>query len=286
MSYHDHWKLLAARLRGLSRAGEMFINYSGNHDPDGGGIHYLQELAQKVTADLDGFSKRFSHSLPADAKADIDAMVSSIGPLVNDQSSSTGTRRIQVGVALLKLAGVESELTYALSSDQERIRSRLERAFAHLQRLLVVDAGIAANWRTAFQKGERACEQLGGVQLLHHGIWAYKIDAAGERTDLVFQEPAREVETVEKFADGMVLTEWKVASAANAAAKFAEARAQAKRYASGALSGTDLTNYRYAVVVTEKQVGPPPNIEEGQIIFRHLNIAIDPNTPSIDSKRV
>jgi hypothetical protein len=36
-----------------------------------------------------------------------------------------------------------------------------------------------------------ACEKLAGVHLLLHGIWAFKVHAAGERTDLVFPQPSR-----------------------------------------------------------------------------------------------
>jgi hypothetical protein len=75
-----------------------------------------------------------------------------------------------------------------LSDVQESIRTYSERAFAHLQRSIVADEEIQRKWLCAFGKGEVACEKLGGVDLLSHGIWAFKVDARGARTDLVFQD--------------------------------------------------------------------------------------------------
>ena len=69
------------------------------------------------------------------------------------------------------------------------IRTRSERAFAHLQRHFVADAECRDKWTSAFTDGEVACEALRALHLLLHGLWAFKVDNAGARTDLVFQEP-------------------------------------------------------------------------------------------------
>ncbi len=125
-----------------------------------------------------------------------------------------------------------------------------------------------------------ACEKLGAVHLLLHGIWAFKVDAAGARTDLVFQEPAS-LEGVQRYAAGLVLTEWKKAVVtAEVNQRFQEARSQAKRYSQGSLLGSELTSYRYAVVVSERQVEVPNDLKEGNVIYRHINIAVDPQVPS------
>lgn len=62
--------------------------------------------------------------------------------------------------------------------------------------------------------------------------------------------------------------------------RFADAKTQAERYAKGVLGGSELTGYRYLVVVSGPQVNVPANITEGSVIYRHINIAVKPRTPS------
>jgi hypothetical protein len=119
------------------------------------------------------------------------------------------------------------------------------------------------------------------VHLLLHGIWAFKVNAKGERTDLVFEEPADDLGAENSYADGLVLTEWKVARADDRAEdRFQEARAQARRYAQGSLAGNELTAYRYAIVVSSRQATVPADLTENGIVYRHINIAVDPRSPS------
>jgi len=130
------------------------------------------------------------------------------------------------------LAVLETEMSFVLADVQEAIRARCERAFLHLQRSLVVDETIRNKWKTAFAAGETECERHGSVHLLLHGIWAFKVNAEGERTDLIFQEPGGALSRANEYADGLVLTEWKKATAQDEAGRrFGEARAQADRYA-------------------------------------------------------
>ena len=88
-----------------------------------------------------------------------------------------------------------------------------------------------------------------------------------------------------RAAEGLVLTEWKVASSSEVGRKLKEARDQAARYAEGALAGIELTSYRYAVVVTERRESPPPDSTEGGMTYRHINIAVDPEIPSKAARR-
>jgi len=173
------------------------------------------------------------------------------------------------------LAAFESEMSFLLSDVQQHIRSRSERAFSHLQRLIIVDKNTPDLRIEAFNEGEVSCEKLGAVHLLLHGIWAFKVNATGGRTDLVFQEPVGDLADEQRYADGLVLTEWKKANgAAEANKRFEEARSQASQYAQGVLLGNELSAYRYAVVV-------------GGVIYRHINIAVEPRIPSrtLASKR-
>jgi hypothetical protein len=147
--------------------------------------------------------------------------------------------------------------------------------------VIVVDQEFREKWKSALREGEVACEKLGAVHLLLHGIWAFKVDAAGERTDLVFQDLTGDRVPEQPYADGLVLTEWKtLAAGADAKKRFAEARSQAQRYARGALAGNELTGYRYAIVVSERHVTTPADLPEGAVVYRHINIAVDPRSPS------
>jgi hypothetical protein len=97
------------------------------------------------------------------------------------------------------------------------------------------------------------------------------------RTDLVFGEPVGDQDT---YADALVLTEWKKATMSNAGEKFREAVRQAENYAQGPLAGNELRDYRYAIVVTEKQVRKPADERHDGVTYRHINIAVNPDTPS------
>jgi hypothetical protein len=201
--------------------------------------------------------------------------------LITDTSGSTDSLQERVWAALVLLVAFETEVSFLLSDVQESIRSRSERAFSHLQRSIIVDEDLRAKWQRAFDAGEVACEKLGSVQLLLHGIWAFKIDATGARTDLVFQEPAGDFVAAQQYADGFVLTEWKKAAKdEQSGERFENARLQARRYAQGPLGATELTGYRYVVVVSQKQVKIPDDMREGEIIYRHVNVAVAPTTPS------
>src|SRR5258707_13086277 len=80
---------------------------------------------------------------------------------------STSFQRSNVGLK-------KGNLSFILSDTQEVLRSRADRAFEHLQRMIVADSDYKAKWQAAFDRGEEACEQLGAVHLLLHGIWAFK----------------------------------------------------------------------------------------------------------------
>jgi len=186
------------------------------------------------------------------------------------------------------LAGIESEVSFLLADRQELLRARSERAFLHLQRSLIVDEGLRSRWLTAYKSGEVACEGLGSVHLLAHGIYAFKIDAKGARTDLIFSEPP-EPFLERRGLEGMVLTEWKVADDKNAPARFKEARTQTELYKEGALAGSELKAYRYLVAVSLKalsQAAVPADSTVGDVTYRHINIVIDPDVPSKQAKQV
>jgi hypothetical protein len=107
------------------------------------------------------------------------------------------------------------------------------------------------------------------------------VDTAGERTDLVFQDAGANLDEAERAAAALVLTEWKKAANQDEAnARFEAARRQAGRYAQGALAGNELTVYRYLVVVTKRRIDVPRDRTDADVVYRHVNIAVDPQPPS------
>ena len=282
MTYLDQWRALSSRIRGLMKAGHLHAQYLAVRSSDSYGRgKRLREQSERVLTALQAFRASFHQVLPPLAVTAIDEFVARNSTLINDTTGTSDSLQERVWAALVLLAALETEISFLLSDVQESIRARSERAFSHLQRSIVVDEDIREKWRKAFEDGEVACEKLGAVHLLLHGIWAFKVDAAGARTDLVFQEPAGDIAAAQRCADGLVLTEWKKAAEdGQSGQRFDEARVQAHRYAQGPLAATELAGYRYAVVVSRSRVDIPDDVREGGVIFRHVNVAVAPRAPS------
>jgi hypothetical protein len=281
MSYTEHWYALATRIKGLRSAGELYALFQSYHQEDTYAAgRELAEQCRRTAADLQQFGRDFTDSLPPQAKATLDSFLRSRAAQAT--SLSEPDQRVARG-ALVALAALEAEITFILSGRQEQIRARSERAFMLLQRTLAVDEDVRTKWQRALEDGgETACERLGSIHLLSQGIYAFKVNSEGARTDLVFPEPPDEA-VLSRSVDGLVLTEWKkAATTGDAAAKLAQARDQAKRYRHGPLAGLELTGYRYLVVVSERELlnvsGDGPN--DGGVVYRHVNIVVNPVVPS------
>jgi hypothetical protein len=157
-----------------------------------------------------------------------------------------------------------------------------------LQRTLAVDADVRAKWNKAYEKHETECERLGSLTLLSQGIFAFKADGAGGQTDLIFPEFPDQSALV-RSVDGLVLTEWKLATRKDARAKFRMAYEQAKTYKQGVLGGVELAGYRYLIVVSEKDLQSedvPTDFSENGVVYRHINIVINPDLPSVRSRKL
>jgi hypothetical protein len=282
MIYADQWKALSSRIRGLMQAGELHARFLSIRSSDmyARGKQLRAQCESTLTA-LVSFRTVYTDSLPAAAAACINGFIDKHGGLIRDTSGTADSLDERAWAALVLLGAFETEMSFILADEQEIIRTRSERAFAHLQRSIVADPEFAEKWRKAFEDGEVACEKLGGVHLLSHGIFAFKAHAEGERTDLVFQDIVSNLADMRRYADGFVLTEWKITrSGRDAEKRFSEAKGQADRYAKGALGGSELAGYRYLVVVSGPQVKVPADVTERSVIYRHVNIAVQPQTPS------
>jgi hypothetical protein len=74
----------------------------------------------------------------------------------------------------IRLTHVVGLLDHAHAGSEAPRRSRVERAFEHLNRSLVVDGDLKGRWLRAFMEREEECEKLGAVHLLQHGVFAFK----------------------------------------------------------------------------------------------------------------
>jgi hypothetical protein len=275
MSFLEAWQLLSVRIRGLNEAGKLDAILRPNA-PHTGSTDYLFKQCQEIFGEPANFKRAFSDTLPQ-AAANVLEDAARLHP---PSESSRGV----TGNALVHLQAIESALTFSLSGVEERVLSLTERALQHLQRSLIVDDVLRGKWLKAFEGGETKIEGLGAVHLLGHGIYAFKVDAKGARTDLITLDslPA----DVSRYASGIVLTEWKLAkSPAEAPKKFEEARQQAALYASGPLASIELRGTRYAIVVTEGWVEFPPYTEAGEVRYRNFNIALTPESPSRTARK-
>jgi hypothetical protein len=277
--YIDQWKALSDRIGGLAQSVQL---HKAHHRDSFGRVPYLRQKVAATLSDLRTFRDRFQHVLPPAGLTTIDVILKISGDLISMATNATQEiREDAVFDALFRLSDFTSEMSSILADVQWPLRALSERAFSHLQRLIVVDRDIREKWRGAFKISEVECEKLGGVHLLWHGILAFKVSATGGRTDLVFQQPIANLTNDQKHAAGLVLTEWKTAnSKEQALQKYQEAREQAKLYASEILGGTELTAYRYAIVVSLHGVEVPDPLKQGGVEYRHINIAIDLSWPS------
>lgn len=271
MQWFDRWGALSRRISGLVEAARLFA-----------GIPEAQALFDNVVGNglipeatalqeqLRSFKACYAE-LPADAVQAIDAFL--------DQQLDTSMNRGKLhGITYLVL--LQSRLEFAIADTEVFGRSTTELALEHLRRSIIANPTVAAAWRKAFKDGEPACEKLGAAHILGHGIWAFKVSAQGGATDLVFAEPMDEAKA-NRVARALVLTEWKKATAKNAAAKAAEAREQASLYTRGVLGGLELKRTRYVVLVTEKEIATPPDDRAGDVTYRHVVVPVNPDTPSV-----
>jgi len=279
-TYLDAWRSISGRIRGVERAARVHAGFLvAQHSSPYGADKDLQRHCQDISADIQGFRDTFVNQLPDGVLSAIERFMADCGKQISQNSNGDA---LMLRTIIVKLVAFESEITFYLDTPLERVRSAAELAFMHLQRSIVVDEGYRQRWISAYSGHETHCEKLGSVHLLWHGIWAFKVDAAGAKTDLVYQEPL----TLEQApaALGLILTEWKRATDDPDAA-YAEAKYQADLYSSGVLAGLELTSHRYLVAVTRKNILPRADIVEGSVTYRHINIAVEPDSPSVAARK-
>ena len=284
MSYHQQWRTLSARIHSLAKAGQLYGQLS--HAGDTYSVYkILAQQCQSILYSIEQFWSTFRDVLPDELSNCFKNFLSGNdgrNAVVIREKANEATARY----GLVALLALKSEVSFLLSDGQEQIFARSERAFLHLQRLLVVDAGLRENWISAFERRETECEKLGAVHLLWHGIFAFKASGAAGATDLVFNEPIEDAGN-KRGVEGIVLTEWKLGDATDFAGRFEEARRQAQLYESTVLAGLELRRYRYAIVVSRNELPPeavPADAHLNDVIYRHINIALDRRNVSVRAR--
>lgn len=281
MNWHTEWKAISDRISGLSTAGQIFLRFYSSRASDSYGSIKKELLpqAQNVFKSIEQFLEVSEAHLPITAADCAKRFIESKKTLFFANNPGDYPRLQAVLVSLLSF---QTEFTYQVSDVSVFTRRLVERAFTHLNRSIIADATIKEKWKAAYSQGEASCEKLGAAHLLLHGIWAFKASAEGERTDIVLGEPLKDLSQVENTAEAMVLTEWKLVkdSKSELEEKTSQALKQAKRYSAGILAGFELASYRYLVIISKDVLEMPQDIRGDDTIYRYINVAVDPKTPS------
>ncbi len=288
MNWYQEWQALSARIHGLLDAGSFFYSALQHHSSDDLSVRkkILLANAKKIFESLNNYMKEYQSTFPKEAFESLKRFLEQPDIKNFNFTPNIGQFRGHVQFALTSLAAFKSEFSYIIADTQAVALRITERAFAHLQRSIIADDEIRKKWLSAFSDGETKCEKLGSVHLLSHGVWAFKAHAEKGRTDLILNEPLSDTSMIEKTSTALVLTEWKVIRKSNELdAKIREAYEQTKIYTAGVLSGIELVNYRYLVMVSEKSMKMPGDLIEGNVTFRHINLPVDPDTPSNEAKK-
>lgn len=279
MGLRDDWKAISARIEGLVQAGHFYLECLrvNSSDTDAVAMRILIPEINEVLSLIKAFRDRYASNLSTAASKYLENFIH----IFDTKFENKLPDDVKVRGRITALASFRSGLTYHLS-DHSAIAKRLtDRAFIHLQRSIVADEAVRSRWKHAYSQGETACERLGAVHLLQHGIWAFKATGERERTDLVMGERLASLDEAERVAEALVLTEWKlVREAGELDTKLAAAKTQVSRYASGVLGGFELAQCRYLVIVSERVLQLPQDESVGDVRHRHINIAVDPLPPS------
>jgi hypothetical protein len=184
MTYLDEWRAISSRIHGLMQAGELHARFLSVKSADAyNRAGKLGEHCQGTLAALESYAATHEGKAPLSVLERIRKFANDHRVMITDVSGTRDSQIERVHAALVLLRGLESEVSFFLSDTEEMVRGLSERAFDHLQRSIVADPDIKTKWQNAFALGEVNCEQLGGVHLLAHGIFAFKVNAEGERTD-------------------------------------------------------------------------------------------------------
>lgn len=310
-NYIEEWKLLCVRIEGLESLLNSFLaiekaflstkknerlecnlNYFKKIiTPEFSNIFnairqwkekYESFLSLEINKLVENFLKKDKYYINKDISHDWSQCVDKFGQI--DNIGGSASHQIPLACqAMTSVFALKIQLNALFQNSDFKIRSITELAFAHLCRTIVVDTDVKEKWLAAKDENELACEKLGAIHLLSHGIWAFKANAEGGRTDLIYNEPLdRYMNTINRSAQGLVLTEWKKVVKGKLSTIAEEAREQMKKYSGkgGILGGIELQNTRYIILVVEKTKESLNDHNENGVCYRHVIIETNPDLPS------
>lgn len=280
MTHREDWRRISTKIQGFRSAVALYLDFQHVRSGDRQcSAAQLRINAEHIVEAIRTFGAKYETALPQAVWAELQGFAFFTGNL-NAELAPLETAFEKLMAAATEIVAFEARLTYLLTSGEQNLRMLSERAFLHLQRCIATDKRTQESWQHAYEEGEVACERLGAAHMLTHGIFAFKVNGEGARTDLVF--PDRPIgDEISRAVDRLVLTEWKrLPSSTKPATMFRRAKKQADRYRDGVLAGIELASYRYLVLVTKAPVGVPTDEDAGGCIYRHINIAIEPPVPS------
>ncbi len=279
MAWMEDWRSISARIEGLMKAGEYFQAGMNQKASDQYGVLRKSIVPEVETIHqlLHDFYMKYYLELPINASE-------SINQFINAGWKDKIDETLKAFAAILIFRG---EFEFLIKDSETEVINLTELSFEHLRRSIVVNKEIAAKWVNAFNEHETACEKLGAVHLLSHGLWAFKVTGIGAATDLVFNDPVEgHSSIIKRTARGLVLTEWKlVKTAKQLNEKAQEGRLQAAKYSKGILGGSELKAIRYIVLVSKSDLTAPNDVNENGVIYRHIVIPVQPESPSASSRK-
>ena len=284
MSWQEEWKNISRRIDGVLSLGDVAFRIFSidNAYPDG-----VSDLIKKQISDIKSNLRSFIDVFGSELSIETSERINQYLNCQEINGISTSNQFSWVSPQIINISAFRSDTEYCLASNSQLILRKTERAFLHLQQCIVADEEFENKWKSVFHsKREPDLEKLGAAHLLLHGIYAFKAHSEGGRTDLVFNEPL-DLSSVQRTSEGLVLTEWKKilksGDDVNLIAK--QAREQSYHYSRSALAGIELSSIRFIILVSEKRKSKPPDFNYDGVIYKHINIAVDPDSPSIDATK-
>jgi len=281
MNWIERWRAIAARISGLMEATKFQLQAYQVQNHNTGMLRALIHDLRQIHEELKILHEDCHSQMPPLAAT---ALQEFCNKPIPDPTPTGEAVDFQL---LIPTAIFLSRFNYLIQDMEIEGRTATELAFEHLRRLIAIDKDVRAKWSDAFQQGETACEKMGAVHLLAHGIWAFKVRNGRAETDLVYGETEGSPNSViRRTARALVLTEWKlVRDPRGADSKGAEARRQASEYSGGVLGDLELKRTRFIVLVGQHEQTPPDDREEGGVNYRHIWLSVDPKTPSVSARR-
>src|SRR5258708_6131781 len=147
MVWRSEWAAIAARIDGLMDASRFLLDAFGGVDLDAHQSVRLQIMpeARGLGMALRTFHHQHRNHLPDNARRFLETFLQTSAGVVPD---ATGPMDLQPIVAWQLF---RSQFEYALRDSEQVVVGATERAFAHLQRLIVADPTVGRTWQAAFK---------------------------------------------------------------------------------------------------------------------------------------